>query len=256
MIILKLQEGLGNQLFQWAYGYTLSKDYDVYFDLTFYNIQNIMSPVAIRSYELSKLIKAPIPFVNASVLSELYSMGATIVSDDFHYKNLEFDKNKNFYLNGYWQSEKFFERYKEEILSFFKWPEVKNYDFENSCSIHIRRGDYLNLQHVHPIQTLDYYEKALEVVNPQGNVFIFSDDIDWCEQNLKFKNQIFMKGNSNIEDLRYMSLCTNNIIANSSFSWWGAYLNQNLSKTVVCPKKWFGDSTYDKDLKLHNWVEI
>lgn len=256
MIVIKIQGGLCNQLFQWTYGYALSKKYEVYFDTSFYSSQDIMSPVSIRNFELPKLINKKIPIFDRAAMSEFTEKQVQVVLDNFHYSHIKFEEDKNYYLNGYWQSEKFFESFKDEILSSFNWPELKDYDFENSCSIHIRRGDYLNLKHIHTAQTLEYYEKALELINPKGNVFIFSDDIDWCEQNLNFKNQVFMRGNSNIEDLRYISLCSNNIMANSSFSWWGAYLNNNPNKIVICPKNWFGNGTNDKDMKIQDWIEI
>ena len=256
MIIIKIHGGLCNQLFQWAYGYALSKEHDVYFDTSFFDNQNTMSPVSIRDYELPNIINREIPIVTKEIFEEFSSKSVQMVLDNFYYSNIKFEKNKNYYLNGYWQSELFFNNVKDEIINSFKFPELNDFDFTDSCSIHIRRGDYLKLQGMHTHQTLDYYEKALEVVNPKGKVFVFSDDIKWCEKNLNFKNQIFMKENSNIEDLRYMSLCSNNIMANSSFSWWGSYLNNNPNKIVVCPKNWFGNNTNDSDIKMKDWIQI
>ena len=256
MIIVKIQAGLCNQLFQWAYGYALSKDHDVYFDTSFFNSQDIMSPVSIRDYELPNIINREIPIVTKEIFDEFSSNRVQMVLDNFHYSNIKFEKNKNFYLNGYWQSDLFFNNVKQDIVDSFKFPEVEHFDFKDSCSIHIRRGDYLKLKGIHTHQTLDYYEQALDVIKPKGKVFVFSDDIEWCEKNLNFENQVFMKGNSNVKDLRLMSLCSNNIMANSSFSWWGAYLNNNPNKIVVCPKSWFGNNTNDSDIKMKDWIEI
>jgi len=256
MIIIKIQGGLCNQLFQWAYGYALSKEHDVYFDTSFFDNQNIMSPVSIRDYELPKIINKEIPLATKEVFHDFSSKRIQMVLDNFHYSNIKFEKDENYYLNGYWQSESFFNKVKDEVVDSFKFPKLDDFDFKDSCSIHIRRGDYLNLKDFHTHQTLDYYEKALEILAPKGNVFVFSDDIEWCKKNLNFKNQVFMEGNSNIEDLKYMSLCENNIIANSSFSWWGVYLNENPEKIVVCPKSWFGNNTNDSDIKMKDWIQI
>ena len=256
MIVVKIQGGLCNQLFQWAYGYTLSKEHEVYFDTSFYNNTNIISPVSVRDYELPNIINRHVPVVDNNVMNRFSSSKVQVVLDRFDNNIPDFEQGKNYYLNGYWQSADLFKSNKEEIKSSFNWPELKQYDFKNSCSIHIRRGDYLNLSHVHPVQTLEYYQQALEYINPKGNVFVFSDDILWCKQNLNFKNQVFMEGNSNIEDLRYMSLCENNIMANSSFSWWGVYLNNKEDKIVICPKQWFSNGTDDTFIKMRDWIQM
>jgi hypothetical protein len=256
MIIFKLQAGLCNQLFQWAYGYALSKNNEVYFDVSFYKNQDHNYSVDAREYELPKIIKGNIPISNQHILHFFSQKSAHIITDDFNFKKPEIKADNNYYLNGYWQCEEYYNKYRDEILDLFYWPKAKDFDFENSCSIHIRRGDYVGLQHIHPLQPISYYEKALELIKPKGNIFVFSDDIDWCKENLNIPNVIFMEGNTNIEDLHYMSLCSDNIIANSSFSWWGAWLNKNPNKIVICPKKWFGDNTNDSFIKCKDWIQI
>lgn len=256
MIIIKIQGGLCNQLFQWALGYSLSKHHEVYFDDTFFSLQHSNPLVTVRRYELEDIIKPDVPLVTPEVNSRLLSSPTFRVADNFHYQNFHFDPGVNYILDGYWQSEKYFSSVVDELPNLFNWPDIKQLDFNNSCSIHIRRGDYLNTQHIHPIQSIQYYNKAIDIIGKYDNIYIFSDDIQWCKENLNFKNSIFMEGNSNLEDLRYMSLCSHNIIANSSFSWWGAYLNQNKDKKVICPKLWFGDGTNDSDLKPLRWIQI
>jgi len=177
--------------------------------------------------------------------------------------------DKNIKLLGYYQSEKYFFEHKREVLNLFEIDDTtsqylmskyENLLDEDTCSIHIRRGDYLNLQNHHPTLSIDYYLESVKIIGEDKHFLIFSDDISWCETNFDFiPNKTFVKGNSDYQDLYLMSMCKNNIIANSSFSWWGAWLNQNENKKVVIPKKWFGPaySTYDtKDLYPKNWIKI
>jgi hypothetical protein len=257
MIIVKIQGGLGNQLFQWAYGYSLSKDHEVYFDISFYSsAENIGGLVDKRNFELNNILNTPINLLTHEILEKIKYKNITIVNDNYLYNDISFDKNEIYFLNGYWQSEKFFIKYREDILKSIKLPEFNDCDFKNSCSLHIRRGDYLNLSKKHPILAVNYYEKALEILNPSGNIFIFSDDIEWCKKNIIRSNSIFVDGNSNIEDLAQMSNCKDNIIANSSFSWWGAWLNRNPNKRIICPNNWYCNNTEDKDLIPEIWNRI
>ena len=105
------------------------------------------------------------------------------VNDALFYKNFNFQRNEVYYLNGYWQSEKFFYGSRSEILNSITLPISHGHDFQESCSLHIRRGDYLNLQHVHPVLKIDYYHRALDILKPSGKVFICSNDIECCKQN-------------------------------------------------------------------------
>ncbi len=134
----------------------------------------------------------------------------------------------------------------------------------NSVSIHIRRGDYLELEHFFRIIPLDYYKDAVDEVYKriQDPVFyIFSNDLNWVKDNLNFvKNPVFVdmsacenySGLADIEEFEIMKHCKHNIIGNSSFSWWAAYLNNNESKIVITPKKWFNDSFYQSSLEKYH----
>ena len=130
-----------------------------------------------------------------------------------------------------------------------------------TCSIHVRRGDYVEKSEVFPPQPLSYYEtsvKKLYGANLKHIHFIIcSDDIEWCKYNFKFPNMTFVEDEIDIIDMFIMSMCGDNIIANSSFSWWSAWLNQNQNK-VVAPAKWFGPkrSLNTKDLYLDNWIRV
>lgn len=256
MILFKIQGGLCNQLFQWAYAHKLSKSHELYIDNSFYGTQFLEPLVTNREFQLNEILNKQLQLLDNQSYQKFIQKPAQRIVDNFHFSKHNFYTDQNYYLEGYWQSEKYFFDIKDEISNSFVWPEIKNLDFKNSCSLHVRRGDYLKTQHVHPIQSIDYYNKALDIIQPKGNIFVFSDDIQWCKNNLNYKNSIFMENNSNIYDLRAMSLCCDNIIANSSFSWWGAWLNQNKNKKIVCPKNWFSDSTNDLDIKPSSWIQI
>lgn len=177
--------------------------------------------------------------------------------------------DKNMKLLGYYQTEKYFVDYKDNVSNLFEIDE-KTLDYlmkkygklleEDTCSIHIRRGDYLNLQNYHPILSIDYYLDAIKLVGKNKHFLIFSDDIVWCESNLGFiPNKTFITGNKDYQDMYLMSMCKNNIIANSSFSWWGAWFNKNENKIVVSPSKWFGSSYYKhdtSDLYPQEWIKV
>lgn len=178
--------------------------------------------------------------------------------------------------SGYWQNEKYFKKYREYILKSFTFPTVLSTDTQNtdilkkiketnSVSIHVRRGDYCNNPWYDGIATLDYYKLAIEYIKSKvekPHFFIFSDDIEWCQKNLCFdKDYDFInwnKGNASYRDMQLMSLCKHNIIPNSSFSWWGAWLNLNNDKIVICPSKWINDcSGLDySDIYPEEWIKL
>jgi len=208
------------------------------------------------------------------------------------FSNIEFFKNKNYknfkvynepnfhydeipnyctdvYLTGYYQSYKYFSKYEKEIKNLFKYPDIiiekiknKYYKLlsQKNCSIHIRRGDYVNQPEYHPIQNLNYYMKSIKKIGIDKNFLVFSDDINWCKENLpNLENFHFIENQKDYEDFLLMSLCDNNIIANSSFSWWAAWLNENPDKKVIAPNKWFGlaYAHWDtKDLIPESWIII
>lgn len=196
----------------------------------------------------------------------------TINESQFNYKDIVIDDvNKLYTLNGYFQTEKYFKEYRDLIKEYFTLspermnPILDRYSdiLDNSCSLHIRRGDYMTQTSHHPIQSIDYYYEAINVIYGDNfenvNFLIFSDDINWCKNNIKLNKVHFIEGNDNITDLYLMSKCDNNIIANSSFSWWGAWLNDNKDKKVVGPKKWFGPSLshYNtEDIIPEEWIKI
>ena len=176
------------------------------------------------------------------------------------------------YYRGYWQSYKYFESISQIVKSHFVFPsftESKNitmYSFIESnknrtVSIHVRMGDYVNHKSLGEVCTLDYYRKAILKIEEkiQNPIYIiFSNDIVWCKENFKLSNVEFVDWNSgelSFRDMQLMSLCNNNIIANSSFSWWGAFLNSNKYKTVIAPKTWTKEDVAE-DLIPKDWYRL
>jgi hypothetical protein len=167
-------------------------------------------------------------------------------------------------INGYFQSEKYFD--KSLVRSFLEPKQdirqklIYKYskDLDKSVSIHVRRGDYLSIQDYHPVQTKEYYIKAISEFSSDSIFFVFSDDISWCKDNLSEINCRCIEGQNDYEDMFLMSMCKHNIIANSSFSWWGAWLNNNPDKKVIAPKNWFGPSCphNTKDLLPEIWMKL
>ena len=182
----------------------------------------------------------------------------------------------NSYLTGYWQSPKYFDSIRTILLKDFEfrenptkvdYPYLNNIQQGNSVSIHIRRGDYVSNPEyfkIHGLCSLEYYQSAIEYIcrkieNPV--FYIFSDDMDWVKKNIQLKETSFYvtdtPSGKDYFEMHLMSLCKHNIIANSSFSWWGAWLNQNSKKIVIAPKQWMKDPTIDTtDLIPVNWIRI
>jgi hypothetical protein len=258
MIITKLQGGLGNQLFQWATTRNLSLKYNTeyFFDLN--HIPKSHSGVTSRGLDIDKFEKLSIkPMINKPNLPTMV--------DKFIY----YDIPDNSYLDGYWQSEKYFKENELVIREELSIPHelktnlIEKYPFlkEETIAIHVRRGDYLHLSNYHPVQTVEYYKTAYDLIGIKNiNVVIVSDDIQWCKNNLNFENTHFIENESNICDLYIMSICTHNIISSSTFSWWGAWLNGNPNKKVIIPDNWFGltlsSSLSSDDIYCENWIRL
>ena len=171
-------------------------------------------------------------------------------------------------LFGFFQSEKYFKHIREDLLTDFKFKDEylepckkMMTDVQNPIALHVRRTDYANYSH-HPICDINYYKEALARFDSDREVIIFSDDPEWCLQEEMFDNDRFLVSETNDQylDLCMMSLCSDFIIANSSFSWWGAWLCTNPNKRVVAPSKWFGpplDQINDtKDLYCEGWEVV
>lgn len=171
----------------------------------------------------------------------------------FSYNEFHFHADRDYDLWGYFQTEKYFKHCEQEIRELFELkPEYEayiddKYDFRDTCSLHIRRGDYLKDPDIFPIMNLSYYKYALNLlygdrVNDM-RLFVFSNDTPWCRAHIKHPQITFVENEKNIIDMFIMSKCQDNIIANSSFSWWGAWLNKNPRKRVVAPQTWLHANT-------------
>ena len=285
MKIVLVNSGLGNQMFQYAFYKSLKNmhpEEKVVCDLGFFKKQKVHN-----GYELKKIFnidlkESPLAsiFLNSRnlfirksrKLSKKFLKQMYVVQDDVKYEEkILSDKSKKIFI-GYWQSEKFFKNIEEIIRKDFKFPdftESQNIELSkiltssNSVSIHVRRGDYLT----HPIfntLTENYYAKAIDKIKEKIDnplFIIFSNDIEWCKNEFKEKNIIFVSwnnGEKSYRDMQLMSLCKHNIIPNSSFSWWGAWLNNNPNKIVIAPKKWFSDESgyrYE-DIIPDKWIKL
>lgn len=284
MIITKLQGGLGNQLFQYSVGRHLAEKNktDFKLDTSWFGV------VPDRQYDLAKYAIAA-EIASADEVRQLRDAVAvkiknrilpfaerTYAKERFYHFDPEVLKlGSSVYLEGYWQSDKYFSPIADKIRQEFtltqplegKNDEIsKQIEKTNAVSLHVRRGDYVANQHTnnyHGTSPLVYYEAAVakiaeKVRNP--HFFIFSDDPTWTKENLLFDYPMtFVTGNEKAaqEDLRLMSQCKNFIIANSTFSWWGAWLCGNKDKTVIAPKQWFKtDENNDKDLIPGGWIRL
>lgn len=264
MTIIKLKGGLGNQMFQYAYGRNLELSGEkVVFDISFFTENRYRIDTA-RDFKLDKL--------NIETKAE-FSKEKHLISD-FLNKIMIYLGLKE---NGFWQSEKYFKDIKDIVRKEFtlknprsqasySWQK-KIEDTENPVSLHIRRGDYIEdpkTNAYHGVCDISYYKKALEIIEERLGknieVFVFSDDIAWAKENLTFIEKINFVSNNSIpdhEEMYLMSLCRHNIIANSSFSWWGAWLNQNQDKMVIAPKKWNNRYREEhEDLLPSDWMKI
>ena len=158
-------------------------------------------------------------------------------------------------LYGYFQSEKYFKHHRDSLLDFFDCPrnKVKN----NNVSMHVRRGDYLQIPEALPTQSEEYYREALSRIGEYEELYIFSDDISWCKETFSDLDAIYQDTNKDHEDLYLMMQQRYHILANSSFSWWGAWLAQT-DGMVIYPKLWFGIKGPDtsKDIPAEGWIGL
>jgi len=188
----------------------------------------------------------------------------------FEFKKPNIDL-KNFWIDGYFQSEKYFINNRNKILQKFKASsdlentiktKYKNLLNHKLTSVHVRRGDYVRLSNYHTVLPVHYYNECIQKLDSTTELFlIFSDDINWCKQNFKHDRCIFVKDEKDYIELYLMSYCQNNIISNSSFSWWGAWLNENKDKKVLAPSSemWFGPfyKNYNcSDIIPESWEKV
>lgn len=233
MIYVVFSDRLGNNLFQMAAALSLSEKITICVPL---------------QEEYSATLKYKDTFFKGFDILNYIPDGIPVYEEPFHHYNaIPYTEGSDLIIKGYFQSYKYIDRNKtltqfsidEDTNAFIRdhFPELFTKKF---TSIHVRRGDYLKMLHKHPFSGLSYYLKAIKQIGENENFVVVSDDIDWCKKNLKLNNVIFVENTSPIIDLYIQSICVNNIISNSSFSWWGAFLNKHNDKKVIMPSLWFG----------------
>lgn len=238
LISCNLMGGLGNQIFQAAHAISQGLRYNR--DVVF--VPKSWTPMQGRQTEnYIKNIFRNLKFVESIDGFEKVSEGPWEYIDIF-------PVDGNTVFDGYFQSSKNFLGYNDKIREIFsptnefidemmeKHPELK---LDNTLSVHIRRGDCFMNPDIHPIATEKYIEKAVKEVGDYSHVFVFSDDKEWVKENLKFENVTYVE-DEDYREMWLMSLCKNNIIVNSTFSWWGSFLNKNQNKKIIAPSIWFG----------------
>lgn len=240
MITSSLQGGLGNQMFQISHTISESKKYGIKYKF---------KPEAYTPMQASQPSK---------YIENIYR------NIDFSMTNEEYDSS--LILNGYFQSLEYFKDYSEEIKELFSPSEnflKKIYEiypqlcFSKSLSIHIRRGDYLTISDILPVVDISYINSSLQELKDYDIGFVFSDDKHWAKDNFNNDKIIVVENLEDYEELWMMSLCKNNIISNSTFSWWGSFLNRNISKKVIVPSLWTGPKGPDMDeIYLDSFVKI
>lgn len=257
IISARLGGGLGNMLFQIATSYATS----IRDNKEFIIDSNEIGAVHGEYTDYLNNIFRKLVITNNIIFNAAYG------EINFSYNEIP-KYTDNVILLGYFQSEKYFKDYRNEILKLFeiddgtntylneKYGELLNL---KTCSIHVRRGDYLGLHDFHPVLDIEYYKTAVKHFDDDTHYLIISNDVEWCKNNFDFiKNKTYVSDNRNYQDLYLMSLCKHNIIANSSFSWWGSWLNQNENKKVISPQLWFGNGLPLNTCDLHceNWIKI
>jgi hypothetical protein len=249
MITSYLQGGLGNQMFQIAAAYSHAKKNN---DTAYFNLSNSHTPL--QGENVSKYKDNLLQFNH---MDNIYEICNKVFSQPSHsYCEIPYEPNQQ--LHGYYQSEKFFIDDKDELIEKFrlgltspqyinKWDtiskelgEIRKQTNKPIVSIHVRRGDYLKNPDIHPPCPINYYNEAISIIESRiGCVcrYFVSDDIEWCKENF---SGTFSDKTDEIDDLMIMVNSDHNVIANSTFSWWGAYLNTNPKNITVGPNKWFG----------------
>ena len=291
MIIIEIKGGLGNQMFQYAVGKHLSlkRGVELKLDLRYLQEKQEEAEHIKRDFELNKFnIKAEIATeADLKIVEERKSKFDFLLP--YYKRNIVKDKTKKFdkkifltsdnsLLKGYWQSEKYFQAVESVLRQDFIFEKEDNDEYflqiknkietTNSVGIHFRRGDYVTNHTTnkhHGVCSLEYYRKAMQTIASKieyPEFFIFSDEIQWVKNNLKTDFPVHFIENSCEElhsDFRLMSSCKHNIIANSSYSWWAAWLNTNKEKIVIAPQKWFATQRLQsktKDLIPHEWIKL
>lgn len=287
-VVSHLHGGLGNQLFQYAAAFSLADHIGASVCVNTNGLRNLQNrPYRLDRFNIPediyidnntsksaprKLFKNLFPIVKANRHSTIYR------EPHYHFSESFFNLNTDVIeLFGYFQSEKYFSRVESSIRKIFtlkERPPPQSLDWINrirnekvSVSVHVRRGDYLLKPQTHPALSMCFYNRAMNLIKrcfgTKVTFFIFSDDFHYISQKFSNIRNVFLVPSalgSDVQELLMMSQCHHNIIANSSFSWWGAWLNINKDKMVIAPAYWFGPEKMSQrnimDLFPENWIHL
>lgn len=289
MIIVNLMGGLGNQMFQYAYGYALEKRtgvpvgfssdmFSAYNSHNGYELEQVfgLRPRLATRKDQREVVgqiwaspRARRIITNVPFLQLLSNQ--RIITE----KKMKFDPDllralrKSYYVHGYFQSERYFSDCSDDIRRDYNFHKIEkslvNETDQVSVSLHVRRGDYIDAKSVHAVCGPAYYKCAIDHVRKRVSNFqlvVFSDDPEWAEKEVRKLHHSYRvvtgnNGSNSYKDMFLISKCDHHIIANSSFSWWGAWLSQSKNKIVVAPKKWFSDSRLcDRNIVPDAWVRV
>ena len=304
MFIVKIKAGLANQMFQYAfYKSLMENNHKVFVDQGAFNpkwkFENITLESIFKNIDINfaepdllnrfkpkspgNLIKVKNRVLKILGYKDNEEINISnminpnyIIEPKFSFNAFLFDLNGDYYLDGYWQSEKYFINVSNIIRKDFTFSElndlknirlVEKISSENSISIHVRKGSDYKKGSMTGTCELEYYKAAIDFIKSKMNeakFYVFSDNINWCKENLSFCNPTYVDWNPGVGpgnhiDMQLMSYCKHNIIANSSYSWWGAWLNINPEKIVIAPKIWFNKKycAFDTtDIVPDNWIKL
>jgi Glycosyl transferase family 11 len=296
-IIAKITGGLGNQMFQYALGRQLAETHQTLLKLDLSSFESDYRKYALHCFQTQTHLATPEEIEDVqgiygavekltlkitrkmgfrSSALRLARKGVTLKENHFHFDPSILDASKYSYLDGYWQTEKYFPSIGDILRQEFQFKYLQDSKSKhlssligstNSVALHIRRGDYVsnskNLE-FHGLCSLDYYGQAIQLMSDRvdhPHFFVFSDEPQWVKENFKLECPVTVvdhhSGDLSYEDMRLISQCQHQIIANSSFSWWAAWLNNNPQKIVIAPLKWFNNASADiKDLIPNQWLSI
>ena len=292
-IIAQLQGGLGNQLFQYATARALAiqKQASLLLDQSWYaqtyegvtprnlHLNYLNTLGALISYDPSFQKPKKLRIISQQFwpLNPFMFLEKTPYCFDERLRKSPVFKRQNLYLMGYWQSYKYFEAIKSLLLKEIRPKKIIDLHYQNyldqiqssqSAMVHVRRGDYVSstsAAKIHGFIGLDYYTQGMKILrerNPDTHFFVFSDDADWVAAKLPHQDKCTFIQSSNshdavVQELELMTYCQNHLIANSSLSWWAAWLGKNPRGTVICPAKWMSDPKRDfNDLLPAEWQRI
>ncbi len=276
MIIIQVEGGLGNQMFQCALAFSFSSKgltakldiskFETQHSHNGYELENVFNIGQQYCSKTEKAFVKPLSKLRHKAFGSPYKE-----KQEWQWRyNAAVNKLRSGYLKGYWQCEKYFIDAADLVRQKFTFQPLQDdinkavmdkIQNNNSVSLHIRRGDYLNAG-IGASLNMDYYNKAIEHINNTISspfYFVFSDDIEWAKENIKEERVEFIgwnKDSNSYIDMQLMSNCKHNIIANSSFSWWGAWLNSNKEKKVVAPQQWMPHLANGSDIIPKEWIQV